>query len=183
MPKRTETSEAQPTPEVKKSPEATKRPEPVVETKHSLAITFSEEELRSKANDQLIAMLACYGIDPKDHEGKNTTVKLVKLFLLAQQDCLKKGDNPPTGLESFKESHLSEALIQQAAKPQVTYSLSFTKNMENYESLKVMAEVTLPVNPTEQEITDARNTMSIARELVETQLLNDLPDLAATFKP
>lgn len=179
MPKRTEAQFPENTPEKK---EVAQKAEVVTPKAEEDTCVFTEAELRSKENDELTAMLACYKVDPKKEDGKNTTLKLVKLFLQAQQKCLQAGKKTPAALEAFKSGG-QLAAITASTKPTVTYSVSFTKNMENYESLKVMAEVTLPVNPTSQELADAKNTLAVAKELVESQLLNDIDGIAQSFKP
>lgn len=52
----------------------------------------------------------------------------------------------------------------------VYYEKSLTKNLGNYESAKVTVGVTLPINPTSDELTQIQKTIEVADKLVQTEL-------------
>lgn len=59
----------------------------------------------------------------------------------------------------------------------VYYEKSVTKNMGNYESAKVTVGVTLPVQPTENEIAVIKKTFEIGDEIVTQELEVQLKEL------
>lgn len=52
----------------------------------------------------------------------------------------------------------------------VYYEKSLTKNLGNYESAKVTVGVTLPINPTSDELAQIKKTIEVADTLVQTEL-------------
>ena len=52
----------------------------------------------------------------------------------------------------------------------VTYEKSLTKNLGNYESAKITVAVTLPVDPTPDEISVIKKTLEIADGIVTEEL-------------
>lgn len=59
----------------------------------------------------------------------------------------------------------------------VTYSLREVKNLGNYESLQIGVSVTLPVNPTQEDIDAAKTTLIVAKGLCLDQLNADMDEL------
>lgn len=59
----------------------------------------------------------------------------------------------------------------------VYYEKSLTKNMGNYESAKVTVGVTLPINPTREEIAQIKTTIETADNIVTEELEVQLKEL------
>lgn len=59
----------------------------------------------------------------------------------------------------------------------VYYEKSVTKNLGNYESAKVTVGVTLPVCPTEEEVSIIKETLEIGDEIVTKELEIQLKEL------
>ena len=59
----------------------------------------------------------------------------------------------------------------------IYYEKSVTKNLGNYESAKVTVGVTLPIQPTEEEIALIRKTLEIGDEIVTHELELQLKEL------
>lgn len=59
----------------------------------------------------------------------------------------------------------------------VYYEKSVTKNLGNYESAKVTVGVTLPIQPTDEEVALVRKTLEIGDEIVTKELEIQLKEL------
>ena len=59
----------------------------------------------------------------------------------------------------------------------IYYEKSVTKNLGNYESAKVTVGVTLPIQPTDEEIALIRKTLEIGDEIVTKELEIQLKEL------
>lgn len=59
----------------------------------------------------------------------------------------------------------------------IYYEKSVTKNLGNYESAKVTVGVTLPVNPTNEEVAAVKKTLEIGDEIVTKELEIQLKEL------
>lgn len=59
----------------------------------------------------------------------------------------------------------------------VYYEKSVTKNLGNYESAKVTVGVTLPIEPTAEEVTRIKHTLEIGDEIVTKELEIQIKDL------
>lgn len=59
----------------------------------------------------------------------------------------------------------------------IYYEKSVTKNLGNYESAKVTVGVTLPVNPTSDEVAEIRKTLEIGDKIVTDELEVQLKEL------
>ena len=59
----------------------------------------------------------------------------------------------------------------------VYYEKSVTKNLGNYESAKVTVGVTLPIQPTDEEVTLIEKTLEIGDEIVTKELELQLKEL------
>ena len=59
----------------------------------------------------------------------------------------------------------------------VYYEKSVTKNLGNYESAKVTVGVTLPVNPTSEEVAAIKKTLEIGDNIVTEELEVQLKEL------
>ena len=57
------------------------------------------------------------------------------------------------------------------------YDKSVTKNLGNYESAKVTVGVTLPIQPTDEEVALIRKTLEIGDEIVTKELEIQLKEL------
>ena len=63
------------------------------------------------------------------------------------------------------------------AEASIYYEKSFTKNLGNYESAKVVVGVTLPLEPTKRELELVSETITIADEIVTKELATQIDDL------
>lgn len=59
----------------------------------------------------------------------------------------------------------------------VYYEKSVTKNLGNYESAKVTVGVTLPIQPTDEEVALIRETLEVGDEIVTKELEIQLKEL------
>lgn len=59
----------------------------------------------------------------------------------------------------------------------VYYEKSVTKNLGNYESAKVTVGVTLPVNPTKNELTSIKETIKLGDDIVSDELALQVTEL------
>lgn len=59
----------------------------------------------------------------------------------------------------------------------VYYEKSVTKNLGNYESAKVTVGVTLPIQPTDEEVALIRKTLEVGDEIVTKELELQLKEL------
>ena len=59
----------------------------------------------------------------------------------------------------------------------IYYEKSVTKNLGNYESAKVTVGVTLPIQPTDEEVALIRKTLEIGDEIVTKELEIQLKEL------
>lgn len=59
----------------------------------------------------------------------------------------------------------------------IYYEKSVTKNMGNYESAKVTVGVTLPIQPTDDEVALVTETLEVADEIVTKELEVQLKEL------
>lgn len=59
----------------------------------------------------------------------------------------------------------------------IYYEKSVTKNLGNYESAKVTVGVTLPINPTSDEIAEVKKTLEIGDKIVTDELEIQLKEL------
>lgn len=59
----------------------------------------------------------------------------------------------------------------------IYYEKSVTKNLGNYESAKVTVGVTLPIEPTDEEVALVRKTLEIGDEIVTKELELQLKEL------
>ena len=59
----------------------------------------------------------------------------------------------------------------------IYYEKSVTKNLGNYESAKVTVGVTLPINPSDEEIAEIKKTIEIGDNIVTDELDVQLKEL------
>ena len=59
----------------------------------------------------------------------------------------------------------------------IYYEKSVTKNLGNYESAKVTVGVTLPINPSDDEIAEIKKTLEIGDNIVTDELEVQLKEL------
>jgi putative transposon-encoded protein len=59
----------------------------------------------------------------------------------------------------------------------IYYEKSVTKNLGNYESAKVTVGVTLPINPTKDELEAIQSTIEVADDLITEELEVQLKEL------
>jgi len=68
-------------------------------------------------------------------------------------------------------------VIEQKQNLSVYYEKSTTKNLGNFESVKITVGVSLPANPTKEDIKAIQKTIEIADELVTEELTTQLDEL------
>lgn len=73
--------------------------------------------------------------------------------------------------KSFVVSELREG------RNNIYYEKSVTKNLGNYESAKVTVGVTLPIQPTDEEVALIKKTLEIGDEIVTKELEIQLKEL------
>ena len=84
---------------------------------------------------------------------------------------IKAGGDPTT-------TDLSEVVkTLREGNNSVYYEKSITKNLGNYESAKITVGVTLPVNPTEDEVGLVKSTLEVADKIVTEELVVQLREL------
>ena len=59
----------------------------------------------------------------------------------------------------------------------IYYEKSVTKNLGNYESAKVTVGVTLPINPSDEEIAEIKKTIEVGDNIVTDELEVQLKEL------
>ena len=59
----------------------------------------------------------------------------------------------------------------------IYYEKSVTKNLGNYESAKVTVGVTLPINPSDEEIAEIKKTLEVGDNIVTDELEVQLKEL------
>ena len=59
----------------------------------------------------------------------------------------------------------------------IYYEKSVTKNLGNYDSAKVTVGVTLPINPSDEEMTEIKKTIEIGDNIVTDELEIQLKEL------
>lgn len=59
----------------------------------------------------------------------------------------------------------------------IYYEKSVTKNLGNYESAKVTVGVTLPIDPTEEEVAEIKKTIELGDSIVTDELEVQLKEL------
>lgn len=93
---------------------------------------------------------------------------------------MKKDKSMPkvkTGGSSTK-TDLSEVVrTLREGNNSVYYEKSITKNLGNYESAKITVGVTLPVQPTEDEVGLVKSTLEVADKIVTEELVVQLREL------
>ena len=88
-----------------------------------------------------------------------------------------KAGGAPTPKAAVKPAAEAPAMTEDAAVANlrsgncnVTYEKSLTKNLGNYESAKITVAVTLPVNPSPEEIKVIKKTLEVADAIVTEEL-------------
>lgn len=77
--------------------------------------------------------------------------------------------------KEFVES-LSPTLIA-TEKTEVYMEKGVTKNMGDYNSARVIVGIKLPLNPTKEQILEAKDTMKIASDLLDMELEKQIKEL------
>ena len=83
--------------------------------------------------------------------------------------------NSKKPIEGAASSEVVKAL--RVGNCNVYYEKSVTKNLGNYESAKVTVGVTLPIEPTEEEVVVIKKTLEKGDEIVTTELEVQLKEL------
>lgn len=82
------------------------------------------------------------------------------------------GKGVPTDQEGEGNFQMSAGVVGS-----VTYGLKEVKNLGNYESLHITVQVTLPLEPTADDLKNAQATMLVAKEMCLQQLNADMDEL------
>lgn len=84
-----------------------------------------------------------------------------------------------TKIEKTRISSESGEMVKELRKGNcnVYYEKSVTKNLGNYESAKVTVGVTLPIEPTEEEVALVKRTLEVGDEIVTAELEVQLKEL------
>ena len=61
--------------------------------------------------------------------------------------------------------------------PKISYELSFTKNLGDYESLKVSARIELDADYTEADLDKATDKLEVIREKLTERLVEDIQEI------
>lgn len=85
-------------------------------------------------------------------------------------DISTKSDRLPFGKDAVVTELRSRGCV-------VTYEKSVTKNLGNYESAKVTVAVTLPIDPTPEEIDVVKHTLEVADSVVTDELEVQIKEL------
>ena len=64
----------------------------------------------------------------------------------------------------------------------VQYTVSITKNLDNFESLKIQAGITIPHGASDEYMKELDDLVTVARDVVVSRLMSDLKNLAADTK-
>lgn len=78
-------------------------------------------------------------------------------------------------VKKIADTETIESLRQNGAT--VYYEKSVTKNMGDYNSAKVTVGITLPINPTKEEIEYIKDTIEVADEIVTDEIENQVAEL------
>jgi hypothetical protein len=177
MPKREEPAAEEQKPVITRPRREETEPEQHEETtEHTGNVVFTEDELKDKEPADLEAILTLYQVDWTKASGRNTKAKYTRLILDAQAKAIEAG-NTPAGLERFSTALVTGQLTSLAPVGSVTYAMSYTKNLNNYNNAKIQVSVTLPLEPTDEDIAKAQQAVKIARSVVMEQLDADMEEL------
>lgn len=72
---------------------------------------------------------------------------------------------------------LKDKTVKQKQNLSVYYEKSTTKNLGNFESVKVTVGVTIPAHPTKEDIAAIEHAISVADGLVTEELVTQLDEL------
>lgn len=142
-----------------------------VEVDESVAPTsYTEKEMMGMPTKDLeIILSSIYGIDARAIQGTNSNLKFRTLILKEQ---VKRG-----GGSQKAPAQIQATALKAISVSTVTYEGALTINTGNFENTKITVGITLPVNPTPQEIADAKETMEIAKSIVLEQLQSDAAEV------
>lgn len=85
-------------------------------------------------------------------------------------------DNTMVVDKSKQQSTTASTKVEEG-KASVSYTLSITKNIGNYESLKIQAGITIPHEASEEVLKDLDKLMVVAKEKVVNRIIVDVDDL------
>ena len=78
--------------------------------------------------------------------------------------------------KSVKESSTVVKSLREGGN-NIYYEKSVTKNLGNYESAKITVGVTLPIEPTDEEIAVIKKTLEVGDEIVTSELEIQIKEL------
>lgn len=87
----------------------------------------------------------------------------------------RKKVKAPEGQE--KETGLKRELRVEEGKASVNYTISITKNLGDYESLKIQAGITIPYGASDELLAELDELMVVSREKVVNRLSKDIDDI------
>lgn len=87
-----------------------------------------------------------------------------------------KADNGK-GTQAKTTAQPKKDIVVDEGKASVTYSISLTKNLDNYESLKIQAGITIPYGADSAMLAELDKLVVLAREKVVNRLAKDITDI------
>lgn len=75
------------------------------------------------------------------------------------------------------KSHNNTDVKVDEGKASVSYTISITKNLGDYESLKIQAGLTIPYGASDEMMKELDDLLVVAREKVVSRLSNDVSDI------
>jgi hypothetical protein len=136
-------------------------------------VVFTENELKNKQLSELKSILNVYKVNFDDGK-KNTRTKLVGLILESQTKSLNDSGSTPSGLVNFKVVTPELSAVEKIQQSTVTYSISVTKMLKEYESVKIFASVSIPVDYSDADLIKSTEALGVAKTLVLSKLNEDL---------
>jgi len=75
----------------------------------------------------------------------------------------------------------SKDIVVEEGKAGVTYSVGITKNIGSYESIKILASITIPLGASDETLAELDDLVVVARDKVVKRISVDLTDITAAF--
>lgn len=111
----------------------------------------------------------------KSEDVAKPTVKIAKKRTVKKSTTKKVAEKPTKKLSDLPETKTK--ILEVRGEGKVYVEKGVTKNMGDYNSARVTVGITLPLEPTDQEIADAVKTITIASDLLDAELEKQVADL------
>lgn len=79
-------------------------------------------------------------------------------------------------VSKVKQKEVSEVKVDEG-KASVSYTISITKNLGDYESLKIQAGITIPYGASDELLKELDDLLVVSREKVVSRLSKDIDDV------